>query len=512
MSSFSCQIDDNFEVPFTRDAFRNSAAIEWMHDGPPRFGHSRNVNKFINGDASEQEDYMKGLIASSIAMFCFFFVWIVILIIFKCLGPTRVGFLSGSIMPSPAEPMSSKLSKERSNNFEDSTDKAEVPLQDNNVEEVVFFEAPTIDQAEAPQGNKTSPGYNFEDSMDKPESPLQDNIVEEVVLEAPSIDQAEAQADEAPQDNKTSPGYEQEHEAWQKAKNTANLRLNVMRVIVLFAGAVIIVCAGLMTSKGVSSLVDTLDGGRDALATVHDLTQTAIVIIDTFLERRGTAEILTTELLEETNTFCPNVTEQLCTDILNNEGCNLNGIPHPTVIRSMISYFDGIKGLAFTEVFKFRADLVKIQDTADDMEQKASTFNWAFWVAAAFAIALAVLCFIMMVGVILAWVDRLARVFHCFRMIVIVPLFIALVVVSWIFAMVFVIGSMAMADSCIDSPDGTVLTIVEKYQAELSSFVTEFLIFYISGKSSIRSIRKLPSMYALTTPSLTPFCFSCFFA
>ena len=124
-----------------------------------------------------------------------------------------------------------------------------------------------------------------------------------------------------------------------------------MRVVVLFAGASIIVRAGLVTSKEVSSLADTLDGGRDALATVHDLTQKAIDIIDDFNETRGTAEIFTTGMLEETNTFFPNVTEQLCTDILNNEGCNLNGIPYHTEMRSMISYFDGIKGLAFSKKY-----------------------------------------------------------------------------------------------------------------------------------------------------------------
>jgi hypothetical protein len=72
----------------------------------PRFGHNRDINLFIDEDASDQEDYIMGLVAGSIVMFFFFFlVWIAILIIFKGCGPSRVGFWSGSIMPLPGEPL-----------------------------------------------------------------------------------------------------------------------------------------------------------------------------------------------------------------------------------------------------------------------------------------------------------------------------------------------------------------------------------------------------------------------
>jgi hypothetical protein len=160
----------------------------------------------------------------------------------------------------------------------------------------------------------------------------------------------------------------------------------------------------------------------------------------------------------------------------------MTDMPYSAEIQTMISYFNGIRELAFEEVMKFRGDLVKIQDTADEMDQRAESFNWAFWVAAAFALALAVLCFLMMITVVLAWKDYLFRGVRCFRMTVIVPLFIFLVIVSWVFAVVFVIGSMAVADTCIDSPDERVLSVVDKYRDELDSIITDFLIYYISGK------------------------------
>jgi hypothetical protein len=281
--------------------------------------------------------------------------------------------------------------------------------------------------------------------------------------------------------------FKQDQEQWRTAKNAAKRRLNIMRIVVLFAGASIIVSASLMVVKGASSLVDSLDGSRNALARVGNLTQQGIDLIDRFDGTRKEAQTSSELLLERTNTICPLVREKLCTDILNANGCNLQGIPYSEEIQTAIEYFDDTNGLNFEdvikeEVIKFRADLVLVQEAVDDIDQKATTFNWAFWVASAFALTLAVLCFLMTIAVILAWLDRLPRIFDCFRTFVIVPLFIMLVLVSWGFSMVFVIGSMALADTCINSPDRFVLTIVEKYRAQLSSILTDFLIYYVTGK------------------------------
>jgi hypothetical protein len=67
-----------------------------------------------------------------------------------------------------------------------------------------------------------------------------------------------------------------------------------------------------MTRYGVDSLVDTLDGGRIAIDQIRDLTQRAINLIDGFIEARGGAESSTRVLLtRRTNTFCPEVREEL---------------------------------------------------------------------------------------------------------------------------------------------------------------------------------------------------------
>jgi hypothetical protein len=69
-------------------------AIHHLYSLPFRFGKSRDINLWIQGSNEEQADYLKGLFAASIALTCIFVCWMILLWIFKCLGPTKVGFFS----------------------------------------------------------------------------------------------------------------------------------------------------------------------------------------------------------------------------------------------------------------------------------------------------------------------------------------------------------------------------------------------------------------------------------
>lgn len=238
--------------------------------------------------------------------------------------------------------------------------------------------------------------------------------------------------------------------------------------------------------KGVQSLVDTLDGGRTAIDQATTLTRQGMALIDQFLDTKQQAANETARLLTITNTFCPAIRPTLCADILNGQDCNLDGIPFATAIEEVITYFEGTTGFVFEEITNFRNDLETMLEAADEMDQKAATFNWAFWCAYAFNLTLAILSFFIMMGVILAWAPyrRLANIFYCIRSFFIVPLFIIMVVCSWIFSMVFVIGSMALADTCVDSPDGVVLKVLDNMRDDISSIIADFLIYYVTGKCS----------------------------
>jgi hypothetical protein len=60
----------------------------------------------IAGDGNDS-DYLKGLLASSITCFCFFLCWTLALWVMKCLGPQKVGGLSGRMKALPSKPVES---------------------------------------------------------------------------------------------------------------------------------------------------------------------------------------------------------------------------------------------------------------------------------------------------------------------------------------------------------------------------------------------------------------------
>jgi hypothetical protein len=211
-----------------------------------------------------------------------------------------------------------------------------------------------------------------------------------------------------------------------------------------------------------------------------------ISYVDQLIRTQQDAEEDAGLLLEYLNAFCPNVKEALCDNVLNATGCDLEGVPYADEVQIILDTFDDgrarVRGLLFDEIILFREDLVTMNEAASDLDKKASAFYWAFWVAAAFTIMLAVLCFIMMIGVVFAWCHSIPTVFYFCRIVVMVPLFMLLVSVAWIFSMVFVIGSIALADTCIDSPDKKVLFLIDNLKGKISSIIASFLVFYVTGE------------------------------
>jgi hypothetical protein len=74
-------------------------ATETFH-GTPRFGRSNDFALLFSEDQAAQTSYIKGIIFIGVLIFTFFLVWLILLLVFKCLGK-KVGFLSGARMMDP---------------------------------------------------------------------------------------------------------------------------------------------------------------------------------------------------------------------------------------------------------------------------------------------------------------------------------------------------------------------------------------------------------------------------
>lgn len=96
------------EESFT-DLFYETRAIKFMHNVALRYGHPSNLTALLDESSSDNTgksgDYIRGLMATSVTLSCFFLLWMALLLIFKCvLGPRVVGFLSGRRLPVPPKP------------------------------------------------------------------------------------------------------------------------------------------------------------------------------------------------------------------------------------------------------------------------------------------------------------------------------------------------------------------------------------------------------------------------
>jgi len=142
-------------------------------------------------DDDVREDYLRGLLATSITIFSFFVFWIVVLLIFKYfLGPySPVGWLSGSQIPLPPKPLANDYAVKA----EQSTKKEESRSQ-SSADEVA-----------------SSDHEEIKPSMEK---------------------------------------YETAFKKWDELYQRRNKRMNALRAIVLLAGLSIIVCAILLSAKG----------------------------------------------------------------------------------------------------------------------------------------------------------------------------------------------------------------------------------------------------------------------
>ena len=85
--------------------------------GLPRFGHTSDFSALF-GTQEESDDYSVGLIFAGCLVVTFFILWIVVLLVFCCMGQRRVGFLAGSPFRRPhPEPLRSEMLEDRQENY-----------------------------------------------------------------------------------------------------------------------------------------------------------------------------------------------------------------------------------------------------------------------------------------------------------------------------------------------------------------------------------------------------------
>ncbi len=153
-------------------------------------------------------------------------------------------------------------------------------------------------------------------------------------------------------------------------------------------------------------------------------------------------------------------------------------------MTTLLQLFDGTLTLvldAMTEVEDDLGVFVQMMDQAD--KYYPDTFGWAFWVAAGCNLLLATICLGLFAAVMLLYFGHpLAARFKWVRSYLMIPTFLLLVVLGWVFSTSFVVLSIGASDVCIDGPESTVLTILDNVQANFQTDVVYgFLVHYVRG-------------------------------
>ncbi len=143
---------------------------------------------------------------------------------------------------------------------------------------------------------------------------------------------------------------------------------------------------------------------------------------------------------------------------------------------------DSIKGLQTMlddSLEDFGSDLNQLLILTEDIDNSLESANIFFAILIAISAVLLALVIAMIVGVFFAW-NGLSNCFtKCIQYALIWPLFVVILILSWVFAMLFLSASLAGADFCID-PDTIVQTYLNNHSEAFNSIMFGFMMYYVS--------------------------------
>jgi len=234
----------------------------------------------------------------------------------------------------------------------------------------------------------------------------------------------------------------------------------------------------------VGSLVKALDSGLETVDLVQGLLIDGIALLDSFLSTSATSKATIETLVNNANSICPEVADEVCTNLWDltpgvATECSTDGIFDGEALQQFLLFFAKNETTTTSEfiedIIDAREDLQDLVGTTETLQKAGDNFNWALYLSMAFSLVLAVLCMSFIAGAIFDF----SPLVKCVQRYLFVPIFCLLVTLSWIFSMVFVIGSVGLADLCVDGPDDNILILLENFK--LSPLVFRFSNFYVSG-------------------------------
>ena len=298
-------------------------------------------------------------------------------------------------------------------------------------------------------------------------------------------------------------GKTPEYKEWKKEYNATRYKLFVFKTVVWVAGLSITIAALVMSVYGVDSLTNTLDAGRESINIAKSLAGEAQLIVESIISENKDLSQKVYGMLEEVNGMCPLVKDPLCDNIYNISTCNITtflGSDLNDVFQMAGGHFDaGEESEYFLEIVNAKNGLEDVQTVSTDMDHSATQLNWALSLSMATSLLLAMLCILILSGLLC---PEVPKVLQCIRSRFMIPIFVVLVVFAYLFSLVFVTASIATADVCVyhnetDNIDERLTALLTQSKTieeflggkETQNLVVEFISFYIHQCP----VEKLPS-------------------
>eukprot|EP00985_Skeletonema_marinoi_P014746 scaffold7522_cov202-Skeletonema_marinoi.AAC.1 len=130
---------------------------------------------------------------------------------------------------------------------------------------------------------------------------------------------------------------------------------------------------------------------------------------------------------------------------------------------------------------RLQTALETVYEEAKSAQDSLESIVPYFTVAVVFVAVLIGLTSFFIIGTILAWVGKQPRLFRCANDNIILPIFILVGLLVWIFTVVFLTLGVLMGDYCVVSPDVQMNQIFEQTLANISPIGFKFAHYYFNG-------------------------------
>ena len=504
--------EDLFKPP----PFQASNRLERTNEIAIRFGGSNNMMTLFEGTDEQVQDYIIGLVGSSILMATFFCIWCIVLVILQCQsnGYQRYGFLCGRfVVPIQTFPTASNVPSSDRKEQEQKEVEKEVQTEEEEKHEKSFSngqEVPT--QSFYKEESSTGSRENTTESVlnnSGQEEEGQEAEIQEDPNDSEAVHLEDDPPDELPDmvghptpptsssliiDNSTDTCNDKNTDlSLIEACQRQERRFWRTRQVLVLSCVGVVVSGILFCVYGDKYVRQSLDTVKEGLLGIQDLCLGGVTLIDNFVNRSQAVVDRNEAFFPQINGVCPEVRQELCTSIVNDtdfvpiRNCTVHDIPFVNEsLAKVLEIVYETREYIFDEVNEWRDDFINLYDDIETFLNGESMLEWAFWLSFSFTIVLLVCGAWMLGGMYYNSTRRREnnqngrRREYVLRHRILFPLFCSLVVFAFAFSVAFVIAAIAASDWCINSPNPKTTYILDSNLEKLGSLVYQWAKYYVN--------------------------------